>query len=50
MSPAFDTLVPTDVESVVAKLASSPIAAANSLSVSRSAGAESTSAETAPSV
>jgi hypothetical protein len=46
-SPALDTLVPIEVDTVVAKLASSPRAAANSLRVSRAAGAESITAATA---
>ena len=45
-SPALATLVPIDVDTVVAKLASSPRAAANSLRVSRAAGAESITAAT----
>jgi hypothetical protein len=40
-SPALATLVPIDVATVVEKLASSLSAAANSLRVSRAAGAES---------
>lgn len=45
-SPALATLVPIEVDTVVAKLASSPRAAANSLRVSRAAGAESITAAT----
>jgi hypothetical protein len=45
-SPALATLVPIEVDTVVAKFASSPRAAANSLRVSRAAGAESITAAT----
>jgi hypothetical protein len=43
-SPAFATLVPIDVATVVAKLGSSPRAAANSSRVSNAPGAEATTA------
>jgi hypothetical protein len=46
-SPALATLVPIDVATVVAKLASSPRAAANSSRVSKAAGAEATTLATA---
>ncbi len=49
-SPALATLVPIDVATVVEKLASSLSAAANSLRVFRSSGAESTRSATFPSV
>jgi hypothetical protein len=45
-SPALATLVPMDVATVVAKLASSPRAAANSSKVSSAAGADATMAAT----
>jgi hypothetical protein len=47
VSPALETFVPMFVETVVAKLGSSPSAAASSLSVSSVAGDESTNAAVA---